>query len=136
MLSRSWSVRSKKHSGHRCMMTAMKWWLCGIAMLLCQAQEPALKSPLPDEFTVDLSLETPIDSDSASVGNPVTGVLKEPIRPDKITLVPKGAKLTGEITKFEHKDGKYILKLVFSSLDWNDGHADFKGRTTEVFMMI
>jgi len=114
----------------------MKCWLACIALLFCQAQERPAPTVLPDEFTVDLSLETPINSDSAAVGNALTAVLREPIKPDKIALVPKGAKLTGEITAFDHKDGQYTLKLVFTSLDWPDGHADFKGRTTEVFMMV
>jgi len=114
----------------------MKYCLACVAVLLCQAQERPAATVLPDEFTVDLSLETPINSDSAAVGNPVTAVLKDSIKPDKVTLVPKGAKLTGEITEFDHKDGKYTIKLVFTSMDWPEGHADFQGRTTEVFMMV
>lgn len=75
------------------MLVNMKWKLGGLVVLLCQAQiRPGTPIPattnLPDEFTVDISLETPIDSNSASAGDPISAHLLQSIKVEK-TSVPR-----------------------------------------------
>ena len=91
---------------------------------------------LPEEFTVDISLETPIDSDSAAAGDPVSATLRQSIKMEKTTVAPKGAKLSGKIARFDKEDGSYSMDLVFTSLDFNDGHVDLSQRKNEVLMKV
>jgi hypothetical protein len=91
---------------------------------------------LPEEFTVDISLETPIDSESAAAGDPVSATLRQSIKVEKITFAPKGAKLSGKIARFDNEGGSYSMDLRFTSLDFNDSHLDLSQRRIEVFMKV
>lgn len=91
---------------------------------------------LPDEFTVDISLETPIDSDSASVGDPVSATLRKSIKVGKTEVAPKGAKLSGQIKRLDNRRGSYTIELTFNSLDFNDGHQDLSQRANEVLQKV
>ena len=98
--------------------------------------EESAATNLPDDFTVDISLETPIDSDSASAGDPILASLRQSIKVEKTTVVPKGAKLSGQIKRLDNQGGSYSVDLTFSFVDFKDGHADLSQRTNEVFMMV
>jgi hypothetical protein len=91
---------------------------------------------LPEEFTVDISLETPIDSDSASAGDPVSATLRQSIKMEKTTVAPKGAKLSGKIARFDKDGGSYSMDLKFSSIDFNDSHVDLSQRKNDVLMKV
>lgn len=97
---------------------------------------PEKGTQLPEEFTVDISLDTAIDSDAVSAGDPVSATLRQSIKVEKTTFAPKGAKLTGRIGRLEQERGEYSMDLAFSSLDWKDGHADLNQRKNEVRMMV
>jgi hypothetical protein len=55
---------------------------------------------------------------------------------EKTTVVPKGAKLSGQIKRLDNQGGSYSVDLTFSFVDFKDGHADLSQRTNEVFMMV
>lgn len=101
-----------------------------------QAKPPVKEAKLPDDFTVDISLETAIDSASSAVGDPVRAVLRQSIKPDRESLVPKGAVLSGRIATLESLGGFITVKLAFTSLDFEGGHAELDGRSSEVFRMV
>ena len=83
---------------------------------------------LPEDFTVALSLETPIDSSTAATGDRVTLTLVEPIRVKRSIIVPKGAHLTGRIRHLTKVGGDYKLDLLFTDLQFEKKHADLDGR--------
>ena len=85
---------------------------------------------------MDISLETPIDSDSASSGDPISASLRQSIKLGKTMVFPKGAKLSGQIKRIENQGGSYSIDLTFHSLDFKDSNADLSQRTNEVFMMV
>lgn len=90
---------------------------------------------LPDEFTAELNLETAIDSKSA-VGMPITATLRKDIKTEKTTVVPKGAKLEGQLTKMDNQGGTYTLDIAFTSIDSKAGHADLSQRKNEVQILV
>ena len=91
---------------------------------------------LPQDFDVDISLESPIDSALSAVGDPVSARLLQSIKSDDRTVVPKGAGLSGYIKRFDHEHGVFSIELAFTSLDFKDAHAYLEGRSTEVFMRV
>ena len=110
-----------------------------LALTMAGGMSPHMRADvanLPDEFTVDISLETPIDSESASVGDPVSASLRQTIKVGKTTVVPKGAKLSGQIKRLDSQGGSYSIDLTFSSLDFNDCHEDLSKRRNEVLQKV
>ncbi len=85
---------------------------------------------------MDISLETPIDSDSAAAGDAISATPRQSIKVEKTTVALKGAKLSGKIARLENKAGSYSMDLKFSSLDSNDGPVDLSQRRNEVLMKI
>src|SRR5260370_12363761 len=86
--------------------------------------KPAMASvALPDDFTADLNLETPIDSDSAAVGDSIRATLQNSIKSSRTIVVPKGAVLTGHISILQRRGNLYLWDLAFASLDSANGHA-------------
>jgi hypothetical protein len=89
---------------------------------------PKAEIQLPLEFRVNASLETPLDAEQTAVGDPILVRLKEPIKHNGNILAPKGATVQGHVTRAEHVAGTFLLRLNFQSLDFDNGHADLRGR--------
>lgn len=89
---------------------------------------------LPDDFTVDFNLDTPIEWGSAAGGDPVHGTLRDGVRPDAGTgiVIPKGATLSGRIAHLALRGDLYYVELALTSLDFEGGHADLNGRRNGV----
>ena len=83
---------------------------------------------LPDDFTVDFNLDSPIEWGAAAGGDPVHGTLRDSIHPGGRVLAPKGAGLSGRISHVAMRGDLYYVELVFTSLDFQSGHADLSGR--------
>ncbi len=99
-------------------------------------QQHVTHSTLPDDFTVELNLETPIDSSSSAVGDSITASLRQGINLGRTIAVPKGASLTGHIARLDKQGGVYTLDLALTSLDFKGGHADLSARTNALFMIV
>jgi hypothetical protein len=98
------------------------------------AKAPIARIALPDDFTVDFNLDTPIEWGSAAGGDPVHGTLRENVRSDAGAgvVVPKGAALTGRIAHLAMRGDLYYVELTLTSLDFDGGHADLNGRRNGV----
>ena len=88
--------------------------------------------PLPDDFIVELKLDTPIDSANAAGGDAVHATLLGEIALRDGTSIPKGATITGRIAHITKNGAVYSLDFAFESLDFEGGHADLKERDNEV----
>jgi len=103
-----------------------------------EAQAPPAAAPvsvaltLPEDFTTDFTLDTPIDWETNGTGDAVRGVLRDGVRDQGRTIVPKGAKLTGRIVHLALRDGLYYVEIAFTSLDFPGSHADLDGRRNGV----
>ena len=87
---------------------------------------------LPEEFDVEVGLDTPIDSGSSAVGDTVKATVKLAVHYEGVVAVPKGAKLSGHIARLERRGDQYFLDLAFDSLDLTPGSADLSQRENEV----
>jgi hypothetical protein len=83
---------------------------------------------LPDDFTVDFNLDSPIEWGVAAGGDPVHGTLRDNVHQGGRVLALKGAGLSGRISHVALRGDLYYVELVFTSLDFQGGHADLSGR--------
>ena len=94
--------------------------------------EPVAAIDLPDDFTADLALVTPIDSRTTAVGDPVDATLLHGIKHGHALVAPKGAILHGRIAQLQNQGRSYAFALSFYSLDSPAGHASLDGRSNDV----
>lgn len=84
---------------------------------------------LPDEINVELMLETAVDSDTASVGDPLVARLQQTIKRKKDVVVPKGAPVYGRISVLEVVDGFRIVDFAFSYFEADGKRIGLFGRS-------
>lgn len=87
---------------------------------------------LPDDFTVDFNLDSPIDAATAASGDPVHATLRDHVRENGRIVVPKGAGLSGRIAHLAMRGDLYYLEFTMTSIDFEGGHADLQGRRNGV----
>lgn len=83
---------------------------------------------LPDDFTVDFNLDSPIEWGVTAGGDPVHGTLRGDVHHDGRVVSPKGAKLSGRISHVALRGDLYYVEFVLTALDSPSGHADLSGR--------
>jgi len=88
---------------------------------------------LPENFTAQLSLVTPINSETAAVGDPIQVRLEQNVKSGHKLIAPKGAILSGRILQLHHRQQTFQLALSLDSLDFNQSHADLSGRENTIF---
>ncbi len=89
---------------------------------------------LPATFTVEMNLVTPIDSSAAAGGDPVLANTREKIELNGKTVAPKGAKVAGRIGHITKNGPVYVLDFVFTSIDFEGGHADITERENQALV--
>jgi hypothetical protein len=87
---------------------------------------------LPDDFTVEFSLDTPIEWATSAGGDPVHGTLRDSVPFNGGFVVPKGAGVSGRIAHLAMRGGLYYVELTLISLDFEGGHAGLDGRRNGV----
>jgi len=86
---------------------------------------------LPPGVSLEVRLQTPIRSGHSATGDPVTALVAHDVRKDGEIVVPKGAVLTGRITRLEKRKGLddyYIVGLDFSSIEFDEGRGEFRAK--------
>lgn len=76
---------------------------------------------LPPGLMLEVSLDTPIASESSAVGDPVTAVVQRAVKRDGTIIVPKGAVLHGRITLLRRQNisrGAYAIGLEFADFEF------------------
>ena len=96
------------------------------------AKAPVAVITLPNDFTVDFNLDTPIDWGTSAGGDPVHGTLRDGVPLNGGTVVPKGAGLSGRIAHLAMRGDLYYVEFILTSLDFEGGHADLNGRRNGV----
>ncbi len=87
---------------------------------------------LPDEFEAGLELDSPIDSNTSAVGDPITAHLLESIKRKGETVIPRGAVLHGRIARLEVEDGHRYADFAFTWFEAGGGRVEIGGRTNEL----
>ena len=98
-----------------------------------EAAPQLLAIDLPENFTAQLSLITPINSETAAVGDPIQVKLEENVRSGHKLIAPKGAILSGRILQLHRRQQTFHLAFSLHSLDFNNSHADLSGRENTIF---
>jgi hypothetical protein len=96
------------------------------------ANAPVIEAPLPDEFTVEIELDSPIDSASAVVGDPIHATIKQNVKSNREIVIPKGAKLAGNLVLLEKRGNSYFVVLRFTSVELDSRSVDLSGRDNRV----
>lgn len=87
---------------------------------------------LPDEFVTELTLITPIDSNSTAVGDAIEASLRHNLKDRGRLLAPKGALLKGRISRLQKQGRSFNFSIAFHSIDFAEGHASLTGRDNTV----
>jgi hypothetical protein len=107
----------------------------GEPMDLTSGGAAVVKNPssrLPRQFKAELALETPIDSDTGAVGDPVTARLQRPIRLENDSAIPAGSLFYGRITRLEVYGGRWRADLQFTTIEVNGARVDINARKNHV----
>ena len=88
---------------------------------------PVREFRLPPGLTLQLELDTEIDSENAAAGDPIHAVLIHPVRQKKTVLVPKGAVFAGRILRVEHRgtgiEAAWLVVLRFDQAEFDNTRA-------------
>ena len=96
------------------------------------ANVPATQTILPDEFTVEIELDSPIDSASAAVGDPIQATVKQNVKSNGGIVIPKGATLAGNLVLLARRGNSYFVDLRFTSLEIEGHTISLSGRENRV----
>jgi hypothetical protein len=80
------------------------------------------ENPIPPGLHFDLRIVTPIDSETASAGDPLDAVLRSPIRDKSVVLAATGTHLHARLVKVEHRSqpGDYVeIAIEIESIEIN-----------------
>jgi hypothetical protein len=86
---------------------------------------------LPPGVSLEIRLQTPIQSGRSATGDRVTAIVSRDVKLDGEVLAPKGALLTGRITRLEKRKGEddyYIVGLDFSTIEFENARGDFEAK--------
>ena len=84
---------------------------------------------LPPGLTVDVRLQTPIQSGRSATGDLVTAMVGRDVKNHSEIVAPKGAVLTGRITRLEKRKAEqdyYIVGLDFSTIEFDNRSGEFR----------
>lgn len=87
---------------------------------------------LPDDFVVELSLETEIDSDDAAVGDLVVSRVRREAGKRRGFPVSADSLLHGRISRVEGLNGYHYLEILFSHLEVNGTSVDIRSRRNQL----
>jgi len=87
---------------------------------------------LPDDFSMELGLDTPIDSASSAVGDAFEAVLRQNVLAESGLVLPKGTRVSGHIARLEKVGALYYVGLSLDVLSLEHGHAELSERANEV----
>lgn len=92
--------------------------------------EPEVREiELPGGLGLELRLETPVDSQTSFVGDPLRAVVARPVKKGGRTLIPKGAVVTGRLTRLERLSAPashYLVGLEFYTVEFDGVRAPFR----------
>ncbi len=94
--------------------------------------KPAQVIELPSGLILEADLETPISSESAAVGDPVTAMIHRPSKQHGVVMIPKGALIHGRVTLLRRQNNGrpfFVLGMDFDEVE-------FPGAVAKVHMVL
>ncbi len=103
---------------------------------LPETPKPVTIIQLPAGLLLDLTLQGTIDGTRAVIGDPIHAVVSKDVAKSGAIVVPKGAKVTGRITRLGQRTAGrltyQVLGLRFSTIEFDDHKAEFLGHMESV----
>jgi hypothetical protein len=96
-----------------------------------RTQPEAAREALPQAALFDLVLEAAIDSATSAVGDEVSARLESDVKKGGAVLIPKGARVTGRITRLvwvPEPRAHFAVCLTFFTLEFGQHQANFTAR--------
>lgn len=91
---------------------------------------------VPPGIRLDVQLETPVPLATSAVGDPISAVLRKPVKLMDGIVAPKGAVLRGRVTHVSRQNWQryagYNVGLSFSELEWENTVATLQARLGQV----
>jgi hypothetical protein len=88
----------------------------------------SLSVKLPRDFSAALALLTPIDSESAAIGDPVRFRLERELRRPGTALIPRGAIFNGRIVRLDRGDESFAVAFRLETVEFGEFCADLRSR--------
>ena len=88
----------------------------------------AAGTALPASLSIDLTLDSDIDPETAAIGDSVQAVVSRPVRDDTSVLVPDGAVVHGRLVRLERSAlpfDHYVVGLEFHTIEAAGARFDF-----------
>lgn len=85
---------------------------------------------LPGGLGLELRLETPVDSQTSFVGDPLRAVVARQVKKGGRIVIPKGAVVTGRLTRLERlaaPASHYLVGFEFYTVEFDGVRAPFRG---------
>ena len=98
--------------------------------------KPKTSVEVPDGMTLDIRLNTDIDSSSSAVGDPVSATLEYPVKKKHQVLFYKGAVLLGRILRLEQHPDYATIDLEFSEIESEDSRSTVLARLEELMLPV
>jgi hypothetical protein len=89
---------------------------------------------LPPGTLLNLALDGEISSKTSAVGDVINATVISPVKKDGVVIVPKGARVSGRITRLERRSGAYAYYSVgisFSSIEFENKRSQIDGNLVE-----
>src|SRR5207244_2505897 len=89
---------------------------------------PPKEIRLPAGLIIEVRLDTPIQSGRSAIGDMVKAVVGRNVTKDGKIVAPKGAVLTGRLTRLEQHKGQqdyYIVGLSFATIEFDGARGEF-----------
>lgn len=90
---------------------------------------------LPPGATLELSLETPVDSATSAVGDRIEAMLAHDVRQRGLLIAPRGARVTGRIVRLARLSAPlthYEFEMRFFTLEFGNTQVEFQARLEAV----
>jgi hypothetical protein len=91
---------------------------------------------LPGGLAIDVILQTTLAGERLAIGDPFLGVVSHAVMKSGTTLVPKGARVTGRVTRLGHtvmgRLSYQVAGIRLVSIEFADRRVDFRGSLESV----
>ena len=97
-----------------------------------ETAEAGPKIALPDEFSAELELATPVDAATSAGGDRIEATLVHALKAADGSTIPEGARFSGRLGHVTKTGASYSMDLVFTAIDYPAGRADLTSRVNDV----
>jgi hypothetical protein len=99
-----------------------------------KAHEQERTLQVPPRLTLQVTLDTLLAQESSAIGDPVTAILKKPVKLGSGLVAPKGALLHGRVTQLRKQQSQtagWVVGLTFFEMEWKGVRAQMQAHLVD-----